>query len=242
MQSGTTLLIYKNLALHIFVNCLLGKHPNPFERHLMVSATQSFRLLFLKHWKDKEKCSTHYIRESVLERLVLHHIQMVTDHILHHKDYFVSVMGQQMRLESTEKIQISRKKLERSQKRITELKRLFIRIYEDNAAGRLSDDRFDMMSQSYEAEQKQLEEEAQTLQQEIEVQERQHENIELFIQKADKYVGIEKLTPYALRELIQGIYVEAPDKSSGKRRQSIHIKYGGIGFIPLDELINGKTA
>ena len=194
------------------------------------------------HWKDKEKCSTHYIRESVLERLVLRHIQMVTDHILHHKDYFVSVMGQQMRLESSEKIQIHRKKLERNQKRIAELKRLFIKIYEDNAAGRLSDERFDMMSQSYEAEQKQLEAETQTLQQEIEVQERQHENIELFIQKADKYVGIEKLTPYALRELIQGIYVEAPDKSSGKRRQTTHIKYDGIGFIPLDVLMNGKTA
>ncbi len=66
--------------------------------------------------------------------------------------------------------------------------------------------------------------------------------IELFIQKADKYVGIEKLTPYALRELIQGIYVEAPDKSTGKRRQTIHIKYDGIGFIPLDVLMNGKTA
>ena len=50
------------------------------------------------------------------------------------------------------------------------------------------------------------------------------------------------LTPYALRELIQGIYVEAPDKSTGKRRQTIHIKYDGIGFIPLDVLMNGKTA
>ena len=35
---------------------------------------------------------------------------------------------------------------------------------------------------------------------------------------------------------------EAPDKSSGKRRQSTHIKYDGIGFIPLDELMKGKTA
>lgn len=194
------------------------------------------------HWKDKEKRNTHYIRESVLERLVLHHIQRVTEYILHHRDYFVSAMGQQMRLESTEKIQISRKKLERNRKRIAELKQLFIKIYKDNAAGRLSDERFEMTSQSYEAEQKQLEAETQTLQQEIEVQERQHENIELFIQKADKYVGIEKLTPYALRELIQGIYVEAPDKSTGKRRQTIHIKYDGIGFIPLDVLMNGKTA
>ena len=51
-------------------------------------------------------------------------------------------------------------------------------------------------------------------------------------------MGIEKLTPYALRELIQGIYVEAPDKSSGERRQTIHIKYDGSGFIPLDVLMN----
>ena len=194
------------------------------------------------HWKDKEKCSTHYIRESVLEHLVLHHIQMVTDHILHHKDYFVSVMGQQMRLESSEKIQIHRKKLEHNQKRIAELKRLFIKIYEDNAAGRLSDERFDMMSQSYEAEQKQLENGAAKMEQEIQDQERQHENLEAFLQKADKYVGIEKLTPYALRELIQGIYVEAQDKSTGKRRQTIHIKYDGIGFIPLDALKAKETA
>ena len=46
-------------------------------------------------------------------------------------------------------------------KRIAELKRLFIKIYEDNAKGKLSDERFDMMSQSYETEQKQLERERQ---------------------------------------------------------------------------------
>ena len=194
------------------------------------------------HWKDKEKCATHYIREAVLERLVLHHIQMVTSSIFYHKEHFVSAMGQQMMLENTKKLQASRKKLERSEKRITELKRLFIKIYEDNAAGRLSDERFEMMSQSYEDEQKQLESEAAKMEQEIQDQERQHENLEAFLRKADKYVGIEKLTPYALRELIQGIYVEAPDKSTGKRRQTIHIKYDGIGFIPLDVLTNGKTA
>lgn len=55
-----------------------------------------------------------------------------------------------------------------------------------------------------------LEAEAITLQQEIEVQERQNENIEKFIQKAHKYVGIEELDGYALRELVSAIYVDAP--------------------------------
>ena len=31
-------------------------------------------------------------------------------------------------------------------------------------------------------------------------------------------MGIETLDPYTLRELVQAIYVEAPDKLSGKRR------------------------
>ena len=47
---------------------------------------------------------------------------------------------------------------------------------------------------------------------------------------------------YALRELVSAIYVDAPDKSSGKRVQHIHIKYDGLGFIPLNELMKKETA
>jgi hypothetical protein len=194
------------------------------------------------HRKHKEKCGNHFIRVKVLELMVLKHIQAVMGYIQRYESHFRTVMEEQMRLESREQIQIRKKQLDRDEKRISELKRLFIKIYEDNAGGRLSDERFDMLSQSYEAEQKQLEAEVITLQQEIEAQERQNENIEKFIQKAHKYVGIEELTPYALRELVSAIYVDAPDKSSGKRRQHIHIKYDGLGFIPLNELMKEEAA
>ena len=194
------------------------------------------------HWKHKDKCGTHYIRETVLSHMVLKHIQAVTGYILRHEAHFRAVMEEQLRLESSEQIRIRRKRLERNENRIAELKRLFIRIYEDNASGRLSDDRFDMLSLTYETEQKQLEAECITLRQEIEVQERQNENIEKFIQTAHKYVGIDELDGYALRELVSAIYVDAPDKSSGKRVQHIHIKYDGLGFIPLNELMKEETA
>ena len=194
------------------------------------------------HWKHKDKCGTHYIRETVLSHIVLKHIQAVTGYILRHEAHFRAVMEEQLRLESSEQIRIRRKRLERNENRIAELKRLFIRIYEDNASGRLSDDRFDMLSLTYETEQKQLEAECITLRQEIEVQERQNENIEKFIQTAHKYVGIDELDGYALRELVSAIYVDAPDKSSGKRVQHIHIKYDGLGFIPLNELMKEETA
>lgn len=113
---------------------------------------------------------------------------------------------------------------------------------EDNASGKLSDERFEMLSQTYEAEQKELEEEVLRLEKKIEVQETQIQNIETFIQKASQYIGIEELTSYALHELIKAIYVDAPDKSSGKRRQHIHIQYDGLGFIPLNELLAQEKA
>ena len=69
------------------------------------------------------------------------------------------------------------------------------------------------------------------------VQERQIENLEQFIQRVHKYEDLQEMTPYALRELVKGIYIEAPDKSSGKRRQGIRISYDLVGFIPVDELM-----
>ena len=137
--------------------------------------------------------------------------------ILRHEAYFRAVIEKQLRTESMEQIRIRRKRLESNERRIAELKKLFIKIYEDNASGRLSDERYYMLSQTYEAEQKQLEAEAVTLRQENEVQERQNDNIEKFIQKSHKHVGIEKLDGYALRELVSAIYADAPDKSGGKR-------------------------
>ena len=104
------------------------------------------------------------------------------------------------------------------------------------------DERFSMMSRSYETEQEQLKVEIQTLQQDIKVQERQIENLEQFIQRVHKYKDLDELTPYALRELVKGVYLEAPDKSSGKRRQNIRISYDLVGFIPLNELMKEETA
>ncbi len=48
---------------------------------------------------------------------------------------------------------------------------------------------------------------------------------QLQLEPAEKYVDIEEIAPCMLRELIKMIYAEAPDRSSGERRQKIYIKY-----------------
>ena len=187
-------------------------------------------------------CSAHFIRAVVLEELVWMHMKAVIFYVTRYEKHFRTVMEQRLRMSSEEAIRGYKTQFAQAERRLAELDRLFIRIYEDNVSGRITDERFSMMSRTYEDEQTQLKVEIHSLQQEIEVQERQIENLEQFIQRVHKYEDLQELTPYALRELVKAIYIEAPDKSSGKRRQNIRISYDLVGFIPLNELVKEETA
>ena len=187
-------------------------------------------------------CSAHFIRAVVLEELVWMHMKEVISYVTHYEAHFRSVMEERLKLATSEAIKVGRKKLAKAEKRLDELDRLFIRLYEDNVGGKVSDERFAMMSKTYEDEQAQLKAEIVNLQNEVEVQERQIENLEQFIQRVHRYTNLTELTPYALRELVKAVYVEAPDKSSGKRKQKVHIEYDLVGYIPVDELIKAEQA
>ncbi len=117
-----------------------------------------------------------------------------------------------------------------------------MRLYEDRVNGTITDERFASMSKSYEDEQAQLKREVETLTNEIAQQEQHANDVEQFIAQAHRYVGLEELTSYALHELVKAIYIDAPDESSGKRRQNIHISYDFVGFIPIQELMQEEMA
>ena len=138
-----------------------------------------------------------------------------------------------------------KKALEQARKRITELDRIFKRIYEDNVGGKLSDSRFQMLSDDYEQEQKELREKLLRLNEEITEQEEQAENIDRFICKVRKYLDLNELTPTILNDMVKAVYVHAPDKSKGYREQQIDISYDLVGILPASLLIdlqNGETA
>ena len=187
-------------------------------------------------------CSAHFIRAVVLEDMVWRHMQMVISYVTTHEAYFREIMGEKLKLASDEAIRVSKKNLNKTEKRLKDLDRIFMRLYEDRVNGAISDERFASMSKSYEDEQAQLKQEVDALTNEVAQQEQKAGDVERFIAQAHKYAGLEELTPYALHELVKAIYIEAPDKSSGKRRQGIHISYDFVGFIPIHELMQKETA
>ena len=86
------------------------------------------------------------------------------------------MLGRCRKAEAKRELAAKRRQLTQAERRIEELDRLFKRIYEDNVGGKLSDSRFQMLSDDYEQEQKELREKLLRLNEEITEQEEQAEN------------------------------------------------------------------
>ncbi len=185
-------------------------------------------------------CTMHYIRNVVVERIVLENLKEVIQYVSNYEDEFVRmIMDSDMRQRNRELSQ-KKKRLAEIQKRIGELDTIFQRIYEDNIIGKLSDERFMKMSKGYEDEQRTLQTEADGIQSELQQEEKKSVDVKRFLAIVKKYTDLTELTPEILREFIDKIIVHAPDKSSGRRLQEIEIIYNHIGEFDRSKVILWK--
>ena len=181
--------------------------------------------------------STHYVRVDFLEQVVLGEIRRLTKFASQFEDEFVkAVIGHSQQAEATDR-KLKEKELKALQARDEELDGLFERIYEDNASGKLSDDRFARMSRRYEEEQKELAEKIKALRAEIDKQNSQSMTTDMFISLVRKYTRARKLTPRMLNELIEKIEVFNAEKVDGVWEQRLRIHYNCVGAIEIPDLI-----
>ena len=174
---------------------------------------------------DKDACSAHFIRTVVLNEIVLNELNKLLARVKEHEGEFIqTAMSNSVQRKSSE-LTKAKKALKQAEKRIIELDRLFTRLYEDNVSGKISDERFAIISAGYENEQKKLRATVAELTDFIETAEQKSADVTAFIQVVQKYEHITELTPEIMHELIEKIVVHAPDKSSGHRTQQIDIYY-----------------
>ena len=161
-----------------------------------------------------------------MEQGVFAHMHLVIACVSTHEEHFRAAMGAKQKVEVKRELTTKQWQLAQSERRVIELYRLFKRIYEDNANGKLSDSRFQMLSNDYE-------------------QEEQSESIGRFIGKVRKYLDLDELMHPILNDMVKTVYVHTPAKSSEHREQQIDISYDFVGIIPaslLYDLSNGETA
>lgn len=186
-------------------------------------------------------CTVHFIREETLKKIVLAQIFDVTAMMYDNADKFFNLVAKQQLDEQTKEMQNKKKQIAKFQKRITELDKIFKRIYEDDITGAISHERFLKLSAEYETEQAELQKQVAIYEEETSDFDRQQIDFKQFYEIVKKYVGIKELTPTIVNEFIKKIIVHAPDKSSGHRVQKIQIIFNFIGeFAPQKEFIPDK--
>jgi hypothetical protein len=186
--------------------------------------------------KVKGGCSSHQIRNVVVEELLLDGIRNITAFARDHEDEFVQMVTDKTRAEVNRSLRDDKRELEQAQVRAGKLDDIIQRLYEDNLDGKISDERFAKMTTSYEDEQKTLESRIRELKAAIGTVTENTSNVDAFLKLVRKYTDIQELTAEIIREFVEKIYVYKVERINGKRVQRIKIVWNCIGeFIPPDK-------
>ena len=105
---------------------------------------------------DNDECTAHYIRTCVLKEIVTKELNKLLSTVKCNESEFINKAMETSAESHFAELKKAKKTLIQHQKRISELDNLFARLYEDNVNGKVSDERFELMSTNYENEQKRL--------------------------------------------------------------------------------------
>ena len=214
-----------------------------------VNLPQKEHMVCSTYRKVKGGCTSHQIRNEVIEKLLLAGIRDITEFARENEEEFVRMVSKKCIGNSEKALRDSKRELEQAQSRIKKLDEIIQKLYEDNIEGKVSNERFAKMTTNYEAEQKTLLARATELnemiiQLKIEISSAQEEtaNADRFLSLVRKYTDIKELTAEILREFVEKVYVHQTEHIDGKKIQKIRIVYNCIGEFNPPIKIREKTA
>lgn len=182
--------------------------------------------------KKRGGCSAHQIMNVRLESLVLTDLRRVLALVQSDEGEFVRQIKRVSDAEDEKALRQSRRDYEQKKSRHSAIDKIIRRLYEDNVAGKVSDERFAKMSAEYETEQSALAKELADLEAFLQEQRELAVSTESFLKLVRKYTEIEKLDAEILRTFIEKVIIHHRTKGEdGKRIQQVDIYYNFIGKI-----------
>ena len=183
------------------------------------------------------KCSKHYIRYDTLYAYVLARLQHWTEQVQLDRGQLICELQKSLGGERVVETRRMQNELARVQKRCEEVNRLFARLYEDWASGRLTEYNFTMLSSKYQAEQQELRQKILDAKTKLDAQRELDNSAEKWVDLIRKYAGPTELTAELLNALIEKILVhEAVKLPDGSRQQKVEIFYRFIGNLDANSI------
>ena len=179
-----------------------------------------------------DTCSgSHYLRKEVLEELVLRDLQQLISAIHFDEKQLLEKLKSRFDIQEIKKQDSLRKQLSRFKKRSKELDTIIQKLYEKQLLDEISDERFRKLTDSYESEQVELNQQIVKLQEVLISQTESKENVDKFMQTIRRYTNLETLTTQLVNELIDKIIVHQPTGRGKNRQVTIELHYRFIGEL-----------
>lgn len=123
--------------------------------------------------------------------------------------------------------------VERGEKRIAEIDKLIEKVFEQNAAGILSDERFSKLLQNYECEQKRLQTKIEEWKAALDDVGQKVTDLRLLLRTLREITENKELTPTLVNTLIERIEVHNNDKSSGHCYVKVDVYFTAVGMVDI---------
>lgn len=179
-------------------------------------------------------CTHNAIRVSVVREIVKDVICTVSRYAITDEDDFRRRLEKEVILSRPEDQKQLAKQIRAKEKRITELEHLLKKLYEDYALGRITEDRFDNLSASYEQEKTTLRENLTAYQAQLNEVQADANRTEQFLALAKMYRDCTEVTDEMIRAFVDKIVVyRTICLSPGQRTRQIEVHLNFIGQFSI---------
>ena len=180
--------------------------------------------------------SRHYVRADAIEQVVKMELRRLARFLENHEDEFVQLLTDKTNADMISEQKYLEGELNRAIARNETVANLFVKIYEDNATAKISDEMFMQLSHKYEVERMELKEKIRDYQERLVKIGEMKQNQTDFIKAIRKFMEMDTLTAPMLRELIHHIDIYEKEGGNKNYTQQIVIYYRFVGFIEIPRL------
>lgn len=179
----------------------------------------------------KRTCTAHQITVETLSLLIQDDLRRTIRFATSQNERFLQTLQTNVETKTKKELKENQEEIRSAEERIEKLDKIIESLYEDKVEGKISEERYLKMSDTYEAEQLTLNARVKTLKSEIEKAKEQSDKILNFMILIHKYSNFENLTPEILRSFIDRVIVHEKTKVDGHYRQTVEIIYNFVGAI-----------
>ncbi len=208
--------------------------PDP-ESGLLPADAYQCRTYTVSSRRETKQCFSHYITTKALRTLTLDAIRAAATVAIQDRAAFLRRVREASALKQTADAVALQQRITKMQKRIDELDRLSVRLYEDYALERLPLKRYEQIAARYEAEQNDCRQALAAAKEALNAYAEDTDRAEQFLFLAKQYTDFSRLTNEMILAFVEKIVVHGAERTGSGKRQTVEIHLKHIGRVELPE-------